>query len=165
MDLGLADATAAVVGSSSGTGLATARCLAEDGARVAVIGRTKATPDNAVTDLTDRGSPDALGLVADIAYTAQVEKVFAELSERSDGQLNVLINTVGPGVPGLFEDLTDEQWRQSVDDGSDPYRLMDAIGKHFGHPAQMPRAGLPDEIGPVVAFLASRRNSYMTGAN
>ena len=22
-----------------------------------------------------------------------------------------------------------------------------------------------DEIGPVVAFLASRRNSYMTGAN
>jgi 3-oxoacyl-[acyl-carrier protein] reductase len=219
MDLGLADATAAVVGSSSGTGLATARCLAEDGARVAVIGRTKATLDNAVTDLTDRGSPDALGLVADIAYTAQVEKVFAELSERSDGQLNVLINTVGPGAPGLFEDLTDEQWRQSVEDGvlgmvrcvrsalpllrkaqwarivnfsahstqrqsvmlprpspgrlaksvgvdgSDPYRLMDAIGKHFGHPAQMPRAGLPDEIGPVVAFLASRRNSYMTGAN
>ena len=27
------------------------------------------------------------------------------------------------------------------------------------------RAGLPEEIGPVVAFLASRRNSYMTGAN
>jgi Enoyl-(Acyl carrier protein) reductase len=25
--------------------------------------------------------------------------------------------------------------------------------------------GLPDEIGSVVAFLASRRNSYMTGAN
>ena len=27
------------------------------------------------------------------------------------------------------------------------------------------RAGLPDEIGCVIAFLASRRNSYMTGAN
>jgi 3-oxoacyl-[acyl-carrier protein] reductase len=25
--------------------------------------------------------------------------------------------------------------------------------------------GSPDEIGPVVALLASRRNSYMTGAN
>jgi len=255
MDLGLADATAAVVGGSSGMGLATARCLAEDGARVAVIGRTKATLDNAVTDLTGRGSPDALGLVADIGDAAQVEKVFAELSERWDGELNVLINTVGPGAPGRFEDLTDEQWRQSVEDGvlgmvrcvrsalpllrkaqwgrivnfsahstqrqsvmlpaytaaksmltsvsknlslqlakdeilvnvvspgsiaseslvgwaksvgvdgSDPYRLMDAIAQHFGHPAQMPRAGLPEEIGPVVAFLASRRNSYMTGAN
>ncbi len=30
--------------------------------------------------------------------------------------------------------------------------------------ASAPRR-LPDEIGPVVAFLASRRNSYMTGAN
>jgi 3-oxoacyl-[acyl-carrier protein] reductase len=29
----------------------------------------------------------------------------------------------------------------------------------------MPRAGLSDEMGSVVAFLASRRNSYMTGAN
>jgi 3-oxoacyl-[acyl-carrier protein] reductase len=42
---------------------------------------------------------------------------------------------------------------------------MDAIAKHFGHPAHMPRAGLTEEIRPVVAFLASRRNSYMTGAN
>ena len=32
-------------------------------------------------------------------------------------------------------------------------------------PGLMPRAGLPEEIGPVAAFLASRRNSYMTGAN
>ncbi|BBX95728.1 hypothetical protein AWC15_17090 [Mycobacterium lacus] len=50
-------------------------------------------------------------------------------------------------------------------DGNDPYHLMDAIAEHFGHPAQMPRAGLPDEIGPVMTFLASLRNSYMTGAN
>ena len=42
---------------------------------------------------------------------------------------------------------------------------MDAIDKHFGHPAHLPRAGLPGEMGSVVAFLASRRNSYMTGAN
>ncbi|WP_155767258.1 SDR family oxidoreductase, partial [Mycobacterium colombiense] len=57
-------------------------------------------------------------------------------------------------------------WAKSVGvDGNDPYALMEAIAKHFGHPAHMPRAGLPDEIGPVAAFLASRRNSYMTGAN
>jgi len=29
----------------------------------------------------------------------------------------------------------------------------------------MPRAGDPSEIGAVIAFAASRRNSYMTGAN
>ncbi len=34
MDLGLQDATAVVVGGGRGMGLATARCLADDGARV-----------------------------------------------------------------------------------------------------------------------------------
>jgi 3-oxoacyl-[acyl-carrier protein] reductase len=255
MDLGLANATAAVVGGSRGMGFASARCLAEEGARVAVIGRSRASLDSAATELTSLGSPDAVGLVADIGDVAQVDEVFAELGERWNGELNVLINTVGPSVRGSFEELTDEQWRQSVDDGAmgmvrcvrsalpllrnakwarivnfsahstqrqsvvlpaytaakamltsvsknlslllakdeilvnvvspgsiaseslvgwaksvgvdgdDPYRLMDAIAEHFWHPAQLPRAGLPEEIGPVVAFLASRRNSYMTGAN
>jgi 3-oxoacyl-[acyl-carrier protein] reductase len=255
MDLGLANATAVVVGGSRGMGLAAARCLADDGARVALVGRTRASLESAVVDLTDRGSPDALGFAIDIGESAEVDQVFADLAARWDGELNVLINTVGPGAAGSFEDLTDDQWRQSVEDGvlgmvrcvrsalpllrkadwarivnfsahstqrqsvmlpaytaaksmltsvsknlslllakdeilvnvvspgsiaseslvgwadsvgvdgNDPYRLMEAIAKHFGHPAHMPRAGLPDEIGPVVAFLASRRNSYMTGAN
>jgi 3-oxoacyl-[acyl-carrier protein] reductase len=255
MDLGLKDATAVVVGGGRGMGFAAARCLAEDGARVAVVGRTKDVLDRAAKQLTDLGSPDALGLVADATDADQVQRVFGELSERWGGQLNALINAVGPGTRGTFEDLTDEQWREAFDDGvmgmvhcvrsalpllrkaqwarivnfsahstqrqtvilpaytaakaaltsisknlslllakdeimvnvvspgsiasealrgwaesvgvdgSDPYALMAAIDKHFGHPAHLPRAGKPDEIGPVVAFLASKRNSYMTGAN
>jgi 3-oxoacyl-[acyl-carrier protein] reductase len=255
MDLGLKDASAVVIGGGRGMGLATARCFAEDGARVAIVGRSQQVLDQAAEDLVGRGSPDALGLAADILDVGQVDKVFAELGQRWGGALNVLINAVGPSAVGSFEDLTDDQWRQAVDegvmgmvrcvrsalpllrqaewarivnfsahstqrqsvmlpaytaakamvnsvsknlslllakdeilvnvvspgsvaseslvgwassvgvDGSDPYALMDAIAKHFGHPAHLPRAGLPDEIGPVVAFLASRRNSYMTGAN
>jgi 3-oxoacyl-[acyl-carrier protein] reductase len=117
MDLGLANAAAVVVGGSRGMGLATARCLADDGARVAVIGRTEAALDSAVADLSDRGSPDTLGLVVDIGDAKQVDKAFADIGERWGGELNVLINTVGPGAAGGFEDLTDEQWLQSVEDG------------------------------------------------
>lgn len=255
MDLGLKDAAAVVVGGGRGMGLATARCLAEDGARVAVIGRTQSVLDDAAATLTERGSPDALGLVADTTDAEQVQRVFDNLGERWNGELNILVNAVGPESVGTFEDLTDEQWRAAFDggvmgmvhcvrsalpllrkaqwarvvnfsahstqrqsiilpaytaakaaltsisknlslalaedeimvnvvspgsiasealkgwaasvdiDGDDPYALMAAIGEHFGHPAHLPRAGSPDEIGPVVAFLASRRNSYMTGAN
>lgn len=255
MDLGLSNAATVVVGGSRGMGLAAARCLADEGARVAVVARSQAALDSAVADLTSRGSPDALGVVADIGDAELVDRLFAELGERWDGELNVLINTVGPGAAGSFESLTDDQWRQAVEDGvlgmvrcvraalpllrtaewarvvnfsahstqrqsvmlpaytaaktmltsvsknlslllatdeilvnvvspgsiaseslvgwaksvgvdgTDPYALMGAIAEHFGHPAHMPRAGLPEEIGPVVAFLASRRNSYMTGAN
>ncbi|SEH88172.1 NAD(P)-dependent dehydrogenase, short-chain alcohol dehydrogenase family [Mycolicibacterium rutilum] len=254
MDLGLKDATAVVVGGGRGMGFATARCLAQDGARVAVVGRTPDVVADAATALSELGSPDALGLVADTTDADQVQRVFDELAQRW-GELNILVNAVGPDAVGTFEDLTDEQWRIAFDggvmgmvhcvrsalpllrgaqwgrivnfsahstqrqsvilpaytaakaaltsvsknlslllakdeimvnvvspgsiaseallgwaesvgvDGSDPYALMAAIDEHFGHPAHLPRAGLPDEIGPVVAFLASRRNSYMTGAN
>ena len=61
MDLGLKDATAVVVGGGRGMGFAAARCLAEDGARVAVVGRTKDVLERAAKDLTECGSPDALG--------------------------------------------------------------------------------------------------------
>ena len=52
--------------------------------------------------------------------------------------------------------------------GIDPGSLEDAmrvITEDFGHPAYLPRAGDPREIGPVIAFVASPANSYMTGAN
>ena len=75
MDLGPNDATALVVGGGRGMGLAAARCLAEDGAWVAVVGRTKDVLERAARDLTECGSPDALGLVADTADTRQVRRV------------------------------------------------------------------------------------------
>lgn len=75
----------------------------------------------------------------------------------------ILVNVISPGSVAS-EGL--RGWARTVGvDGDDPYRLMAAISEHFGHPAHLPRTGLPEEIGPVVAFLASRRNSYMTGAN
>ena len=42
---------------------------------------------------------------------------------------------------------------------------MRVIEEDFGHPAHLPRAGAPQEIGPVIVFVGSKRNSYMTGAN
>ncbi|MHC9293088.1 SDR family NAD(P)-dependent oxidoreductase [Mycobacterium sp. LTG2003] len=255
MDLGFEGAATVVVGGGRGMGFATAQCLADDGAKIAIVGRSKDILDAAAADLSSRGSPDAVGIVADTGDAVQVERAFVEIGERWGGELNALINTVGPGAAGNFEQLTDAQWQEAFDaglmgmvrcvraalpllrqaewarivnfsahstqrqstrlpaytaakaavnsvsknlslllakdeimvnvvspgsvsseallgwadsvgvDGSDPYKLMAAIDEHFGHPAHLPRAGLPDEIGPVAAFLASKRNSYMTGAN
>jgi NAD(P)-dependent dehydrogenase (short-subunit alcohol dehydrogenase family) len=75
----------------------------------------------------------------------------------------IMVNTVSPGsfaTPAL------KGWAESIGiDSDDPYAIMAGISEHYGHPAHLPRAGTADEIGPVIAFLASKVNSYMTGAN
>jgi NAD(P)-dependent dehydrogenase (short-subunit alcohol dehydrogenase family) len=214
MDLGLTNATAVVVGGGRGMGLAAARCLADDGARVAILARSRVDLDRAAADLTDRGSPDALGLdltdeqwrqafddgvmgmvrcvrsalpllrkaawariVNFSAHSTQRQSVILPAYTAAKAALTsisknlslllakdeILVNVVSPGSIAS-ESLVG--WAKSVGvDGDDPDQLMDAIAKHFGHPAHLPRAGLLDEMGSVVAFLASRRNSYMTGAN
>jgi NAD(P)-dependent dehydrogenase (short-subunit alcohol dehydrogenase family) len=75
----------------------------------------------------------------------------------------ILVNTVSPGT---FVTEALRGWALSVAiDPDDTYAVMRGIDEHFGHPAFLPRAGLPEEVGAVIAFLGSRRNSYMTGAN
>jgi len=100
-----------------------------------------------------------------VAYTAAKSMVTSITKNLSLALAKdeILVNTVSPGS---FASDALKWWARSVDiDDSDLYAIMDGIEEHFGHPAHLPRAGDPNEIGPVIAFVASRRNSYMTGAN
>jgi NAD(P)-dependent dehydrogenase (short-subunit alcohol dehydrogenase family) len=115
VDLGLANATAVVVGGGRGIGLAAARCLADDGARVAIVGRTRSVLDEAAEDLARRGSPDVLGLVADVTDSEAAQRVFdLSLALAPD---EIMVNVVSPGSI-LSESLAG--WADAVGiDGSD----------------------------------------------
>jgi NAD(P)-dependent dehydrogenase (short-subunit alcohol dehydrogenase family) len=108
----------------------------------------------------------AVGLAAYTASKAAMTSVSKNLSLALAPE-GILVNTVSPGS-FLSEALRRYLGSLPAERGVDPGSLVDAmrvIGEAFGHPAQMGRAGDPAEIGPVIAFLASRVNSYMTGAN
>jgi len=116
MDLGWRGAAAAVTGGSSGMGRATAECMADDGARVAVLARRADLLDETVAALRDRGSPDAVGLAVDVTDARAVEAAFAELGAKW-GELNALVNTVGPADTGTIDTLSDEGWARSIEIG------------------------------------------------
>jgi NAD(P)-dependent dehydrogenase (short-subunit alcohol dehydrogenase family) len=102
------------------------------------------------------------GLVSYTAAKAMVTSVTKNLSLYL-AKDEILVNTVSPGS---FATEKLRAWARSVGiDPNDLYAVMKGIEEHFGHPAHLPRAGDPSEIGPVIAFVASRRNTYMTGAN
>ncbi len=112
---------------------------------------------------TKRQSPD---LVAYTAAKAALSSLTKNLSQWLAPE-GILVNTVSPGsflsegMQGYLRTLPPER-------GVDSTSLTDAmrvIAEDFGHPAYLGRAGSPVEIGPVIAFLGSPVNSYMTGAD
>jgi len=257
MDLGLKDAAVLVSGGTGGMGRAAADCFAEDGARVAVMARSRNDLNATVKELKQRGAPDAIGLQVDLFEDATIEAALDEVGKRW-GHLNAVVNAAGPFVGGIksFEAYTDEEW-QSVYNGllmgavrtiraalpllrkadwarivnvsamstkrqspslvaytsakaaltsvsknlsqslapdgilvntvspgtfvsesfkasmapipdlneNDLHEVMRYINENFGHHVSLYRAADPSEIGPVIAFAASSRNTYMTGAN
>src|SRR5439155_14409143 len=116
MDLGLAGATAVVQGGTSGMGRAAATCFANDGARVAVLARTQAKIDETCAELLASGSPEVLGLRADMTDAEQIGAAFAEVGDRW-GSLNILVNAAGPSGAAKFDELTDDAWMRALDEG------------------------------------------------
>lgn len=76
----------------------------------------------------------------------------------------ILVNTVSPG--SFVSESFKSSLAQDPDvDEDDLYDVMRWIGRHMQHHVFLERAAVPAEIGPVIAFAASARNTYMTGAN
>src|ERR1022692_2406633 len=92
--------TAVVTGGGSGIGLAVARMLAGQGARVAVL------------DLNP--GEEFVGLKADVTDDASVRLAVDTAAERLGG-IDILVNNAGIGAIGTVADNSDEEWHHVFD--------------------------------------------------
>ena len=106
MDLRLQDRVAVVTGASKGIGLAVARTLAEEGARV-VAGARSAGGLAAL--------PEVTAVVVDLARPGGPEQLVAQAIE-AHGRVDVLVNNVGAVTPrtGGFLSITDADFEASL---------------------------------------------------
>src|SRR2546426_12525046 len=81
---------AVVTGGNSGIGLATAKRLQEEGARVAIAGRSKKTLDEAVKTMGN----GVVAVQADVAKLADLDKLYKEVADNL-GKIDVLFVNAG----------------------------------------------------------------------
>ncbi|WP_030544675.1 SDR family oxidoreductase [Streptomyces albus] len=110
MDLGLNDRVYVVTGGSRGLGLAAARELVADGARVVLASRD----GQSVAAAADGLGPNAIGIAADNADPATPGRLIGAAREHF-GRLDGVLVSVGGPPPGSGADNTDEQWRSAFE--------------------------------------------------
>ena len=104
---------ALVTGAGSGLGKASALLMAQEGAQVACLGRTENQLDDTVQKIIDGGGK-AKALLADIAEPDQMTRAMEEFSKTWDN-LDILYANAGiNGVWTTLEELTPEEWDQTM---------------------------------------------------
>ena len=116
MDLELKDKVALITGSSRGLGFASARALAQEGARVAICARDEARLEHAADELrTIAGAADrVLAVCVDVSNPAGVETLVARTVE-TFGALDILVNNVGKAGGGGIVETSDVDWQAALD--------------------------------------------------
>jgi len=102
---------ARVTGGNSGIGLAVAKGLVDEGARVVIVGRNAETVARSAAEL----GASALGLVADTSRLADLDRVVAAAGDFGGGSLDVVFANAGVGTFGPLAATTEAMWDTMFD--------------------------------------------------
>ncbi|MBA4195947.1 MAG: short-chain dehydrogenase [Chitinophaga sp.] len=109
----LENKVAYITGGSKGIGLGIAQSLLNEGMKVAITGRNIQAVQEAAKAL-DAGGERVLAIQSEVSVAADEVKAIQQTIEHF-GQVDVVIANAGVGIFGSIEDLTEEQWKQTID--------------------------------------------------
>jgi len=102
---------ALVTGGNSGIGLAVAKGLVDEGARVVIVGRNAETVGRSTSEL----GASAHGVVADTSRLADIDRAIAATREFGGGRLDVVFANAGVGTFGPLAATTEAMWDTMFD--------------------------------------------------
>lgn len=104
-----------ITGGSKGIGFGIADALMKQGVNVAITSRSQSSADEAVESLkSSNPGIKALGIEADVREMSSQQKAVDKVLKEF-GQLDYVIANAGLGHYLSIEDLTEEQWRETID--------------------------------------------------
>ena len=106
--------TAFITGGTKGIGYGIAEALVHENVDVAITGRSKKSVDDAVKKLNSLGKGEAIGFEADVRNAESQQAAVAGIIKKW-GKLDILVANAGVGHFGSIEDLSIEQWQETID--------------------------------------------------
>jgi 3-oxoacyl-[acyl-carrier protein] reductase len=113
MDLGLKGQAALVTGGSKGIGKAVALGLAQEGVRVTICARDKASLEAAAQAITRATGAEVFQVAGDLTRPDDVQRIVDATAARL-GRIDVLVNNAGAAPGGEILDLTEEDWQKAL---------------------------------------------------
>lgn len=110
----LENKVAFVTGGSKGIGYGVAAALSAMGVRVGITSRHRDEAEKAAKEITENGKAEVIGIEADVRDFKSQQAAIKQLTDKW-GQLDVLVANAGVGHFGSIEELTPEQWQQTID--------------------------------------------------
>jgi 3-oxoacyl-[acyl-carrier protein] reductase len=103
-----------ITGSSKALGAETARQFAASGARVVINGRDEKAIERVAGSVRSEGG-ECIGIAADVTSTGELIRLQRAIQDRF-GEVSILATFAGGlGNPVPVLDLTEEQWRKTID--------------------------------------------------
>jgi NAD(P)-dependent dehydrogenase (short-subunit alcohol dehydrogenase family) len=113
MDLNLTGKVAFVTGASKGIGREVARTLAQEGCDVVITARGQEELEKTAAELSAETGRRVVAHAGDMSDSTDVDRcVRAAIDDL--GAIDILVTCAGSSPGGLLEELTDEQWLQSL---------------------------------------------------
>ena len=151
---------AIISGAGRNIGEETAKLLAAEGAKIAVLDMDKARGDRVAADIKKAGG-DAMGFVADVASEADIVRLVADVVAKW-GQIDILINNAAISDNKHILDITKEEWDRVIAVTlTGPFLLAKYVAK------QMVAQGKPGKIvnvGSTSGFYGRKRAIAYTAA-
>jgi 3-oxoacyl-[acyl-carrier protein] reductase len=103
-----------VTGGTRGIGRAIAERLLDEGASVAICGRTPSSVERAVGEMKERSPGNIWGEAADVSILEDAQRFCRNVNTRFGG-VDILVNNAGVGIFRSVAELKPEEWRQMLD--------------------------------------------------
>ena len=113
MELGIKGKVALITGGDSGMGRATAKLLADEGVKIALLDKTTEQLQATVEEVNTVG--EALAVPADLRHLSEVEAARDQIVEHY-GTVDMVVNCAGiTGATGDFLEISDDDWHDAIE--------------------------------------------------